>query len=85
MKTKIKLVVFNENTLGYILPELPELPDYVQVLHASVLKGALFEVNPSSKLIGKNDVVRLATHADFDDFRVFFGSFGNGEYEYNEK
>ena len=75
-ETKTKLVVFNEHTLGYIMPELPK---YVQVLHASILKGAPFEMHPSSKLINKNDEVRLASEKDFESFRCVFGSFGNKE------
>ncbi len=76
---KIKLVVLNENTLGYIQPELP---NYVQHLHASVLRGA-YQSSPS--LIGSTDKVRLASENDFSEYRVHFGSFGNkDEYEFAE-
>jgi hypothetical protein len=77
---KIKLVVFNNHTLGYITPELK---DYVQVLHTSVLKGYHTTVHPSSFYITKLDTVRLASPNDFDDFRVCFNGFNNiNEYEY---
>jgi hypothetical protein len=78
---RIKLVVWREHTLGYIFPELPNT---LCILHASVLKGAAFEVNPSSKYIRDNDPeVRLASKEDFDRFNCFFGSFGNEKvYEY---
>lgn len=81
MKDKrIKLVVLNEHTLGYILPVLP---NYVQVLHASLLKGAPFELNPSNKLIGKLDKVRLASAKDFENYRCCFKGFNNPvEYEF---
>ena len=80
---KIKLVVFNEHTLGYIIPELPK---YVQVLHDSILKGAPSNYNRTpDRLISPNDKVRLASEKDFADFRCVFGSFGNKkEYEYAE-
>jgi len=75
---KIKLAVYNNHTLGYILPELP---NYIQPLHVSILKGAPFETHPTSKIISKNDCVRLASEKDFEDFRCAFGSFEN-KYEY---
>ncbi len=74
---KTKLVVLNENTLGYILPELP---NYVQHLHASVLRGATGNTN---SLVGSLDKVRLASEKDFNEYNVHFGSFGNkAEYEF---
>jgi hypothetical protein len=79
MVTKIKLVVLNEHTLGYILPQLPK---YVQVLHASILKGAPFELHPSSKYIFQSDVVRLASKTDFDSFKVSMVGFNSEEYEF---
>ncbi len=78
---KIRLVVFNEHTLGYILPELP---DRVQVFHSSILKGAPFELYPDSKVISSLDKVRLASEQDFDNFRVSFsdGYRDSNKYEY---
>lgn len=77
---RIKLVVFNEHTLGYIAPELPQ---YVFPLRASILKGAPFETNESSKLISKSDNVRLASEQDFEDFKVCFRGYDNeNEYEF---
>lgn len=79
---KTKLVVVNENTLGYILPETPET---LGVLHASILKGALFCVHPEPKHISSLDKVRLATEKDFDDYRMSFKGFDNPElYEYQK-
>ena len=68
--SKIKLVVLNNHTLGYILPELP---NNVQILHASVLRGA---VNCGhSVLIKKSDYVKLASEKDFDEFRVLMDGY----------
>jgi len=72
---KIKLVVFNENTLGYILPELP---NYVQPLHASVLKGGVNTI----RLIGPSDKIRLASELDFEEYRVVFNGYKNNPEEY---
>lgn len=81
---RTKLVVFKEHTLGYILPELP---DYVQILHASILKGATFRMHPDSDVVNKHSDVRLATEKDFDEFRCQFSEAYRDEnkYEHNKK
>jgi hypothetical protein len=83
---KIKLVVVNENTLGYILPEFPK---QVSVLHASVLRGAYFGSIGNPIPIGEkwcNHSVRLATEQDFNDYRVSIEGYKNHpeEYEYQK-
>jgi hypothetical protein len=70
---KIKLVVLEEHTLGYIT-EL--LPNYVSVLSGSVLRGSPYSIMNNCALIG-NKKVRLATEKDFDDFRVNFEQYKN--------
>lgn len=82
-KVKIKLVVFKEHTFGYIHLELP---DYVQVLHSSILEGATFDLYPDSKLINDKSNVRLATEKDFEEFRIDSMQYQNDlvyDYEYN--
>jgi hypothetical protein len=86
MNQKIKLVVVNENTLGYILPEFPK---QVSVLHASILKGAYQGSIGNPIPIGEkwcNHNVRLANAKDFDDYRVSFEGYKNHpqEYEFQE-
>ena len=81
---KIKLVVVNEHTLGYIQPELP---NYVGVLHASILKGSPILGSPLSSmesiLINNSHVVRLASKKDFDDFNHASNGYFNPElYEF---
>jgi len=78
-QAKIKLVVFNEHTLGYIIPEIP---NYIQPLRASILKGAPFETIETSKCIAKSDKIRLASAKDFDDFRCSFFGYTEEEYEF---
>lgn len=71
---RTKLVVFNEHTLGYILPELP---NYVQVLKESILRGATFRMFPDNSLIHSTDKVRLASEKDFDSFNVSMRGYKN--------
>lgn len=75
---KTKLVVWNENMLGYIHPLTP---DYVNVLHGSILKGFV-GCQFDSKLVTGNNI-RLASAQDFDEYRCSFGYFNNPElYEF---
>lgn len=79
---KIKLVVAcqysdKENILGYILPELP---NSLQILHASVLRGAVVDRLAGS--ISLPEKWRLATGEDFKDFLVSFDGYKNDRYEY---
>lgn len=76
---KTKLVVLNEHTLGYIVPNLPQ---YIHPLSISIRKGAPFETYPSSKWISKNDKIRLASAKDFEDFRCSFEGYSEKEYEF---
>ena len=78
--SRTTLVVFNEHTLGFITPNLP---NNCQILHASILRGAT--KTDGSVLISWNDKIRLATEKDFDAFRVHFGGFENeNEYIYQK-
>lgn len=78
---KIKLVVFNEYALGYIMPERP---DTVFTLADSVLRGAPIRTTITPYYIGTGDTVRLAGKKDFETFRVMFDGYGNREeYEFD--
>lgn len=78
---KIKLVVYNECALGYIMPELP---DKVCTLADRITLGAPFRTMTEPYFIGKNDTVRLAGKKDFDTFRVVFDGYDNPqEYEFD--
>ena len=72
---KIKLVVYKEHTLGYILPELP---DSVQILHSSPLKGAIGTTNLQNNFqINNLNEIRLASESDFDAFGISFDGYKN--------
>lgn len=76
--SKIKLVVIDEHTLGYILPELPE---YGQVLQGSILKG--YPGNGWDSLMLLHRKVRLATKQDFHDYRCAWSTaYESDEYEF---
>ena len=78
---RIKLVVIDEHTLGYLIPN----SNYAGVLRASILKGApstcspLSAMNPILVIFAK---VRLASEKDFDDFRVSFDGYKKNKNEY---
>ena len=70
---KIRLVVYNEYALGYIMPQQP---DKVCTLADRTMLEPYF--------IGKNDTVRLAGRKDFDTFRLSFEGYDNTQmYEYD--
>lgn len=70
---RIKLVVADEHTLGYVIPN----SEMVGVLHASILKGATWccPASIEPKPIGMFKNIRLASEKDFDDFRVSFEGY----------
>ena len=78
---KIRLVVYNEYALGYIMPQQP---DKVCTLADRSTLGAPFRTRLVGYLRGKNDTVRLAGRKDFDTFRLSFGGYDNTQmYEYD--
>ena len=78
---KIRLVVYNENALGYIMPQQP---DKVCTLADRTTLGAPFRTMLEPYFIGKNDTVRLAGRKDFDTFRLSFEGYDNTQmYEYD--
>lgn len=77
--TRIKLVVGDNHTLGYITHEQPNT---LFTLRASVLKGSFGEGAKSTDLF---DNIRLASEADFDEFNVCMTGYKNSnEYEFSE-
>lgn len=80
--SRIKLVVYNEHTLGYIDPEFPQ---YVQVLHSSVLKGDSTTQLRDKILISSLTSIRLASKKDFEDYKVSFDAYEkDGNYAYDD-
>lgn len=77
---RIKIVVVDEHTLGLMRPNSRN----IEILHSSILKGSPYGRLPESiDMAGKT--IRLASEKDFNDFRVYFGAFGNDEiYEYDK-
>lgn len=78
---RIKLVVYNEYALGYIMPERPYM---VNTLANSVLRGASFRMMFEPYYIGAHDTVRLAGRQDFETFKVVFDGYDNTDvYEFD--
>lgn len=78
---KIKLVVLEEHTLGYISEFNP---NYVMVLKGSVLKGSPYGLMNNIALIG-NKKIRLASEQDFEEFNVEFEPYKNkNKYDTND-
>lgn len=68
MDKRVRLVVVNENTLGYVIPDTLN----VGILHTSILRGSHFD---KWGIIGAYSFARLATKKDFEDYRVSFEGF----------
>ena len=79
---RIKLIVINENALGYIFPEQP---NSIHLLSTSILKGCSW--NEWSTYPTKGNKIRLASEKDFDEYRVSFNGYKNNpnEYEFSTK
>ncbi len=69
---RIRLVVIDEHTLGYIDPSEP---NYAGILHTSVLKGSM--LNKYNSVILLNKTIRTATKKDFDEYRVSFKGYSD--------
>lgn len=83
LKDRIQLVVYKEHTLGYIDPALP---NSVQILHSSALKGSPRITSGDSFHINDKNEIRLANEKDFDEYRVSFDAYkDNDKYEYDMK
>lgn len=64
--------VMNENTLGYVQPQQP---DVFGILHGSVRKGGLPDHNGFVHILPGSDKLRLATLEDFKEYGVHPGGF----------
>lgn len=63
----ITYYVLNENTLGLVRDARP---GWFEVLHGSVLRGSTRDWKNGPFALGESDVLRPATKADFDAYRV---------------
>ena len=79
MSERIKLVVIDEHTLGYVNPG----ETYAHTLHSSVLRGSTLSLWGTVHLGGRN--VRLASEYDFKAYRCSFEGYKITEYEFAEK
>lgn len=76
---KIKLVVVDEHTLGYIFPEQPNT---YHILKESILKGSPYNYNNGTSRLIYNQKIRLASENDFNEFNVIFDGYKNNPNEY---
>jgi len=68
----VRVVVVNENALGYIYPDKPT---HLSVLRASIIKSSRFRSEDGPQRFWDSDVIRPATKEDFDTFRVSFAGY----------
>jgi hypothetical protein len=80
---EIKLVVVNENTLGYILPNETHK---VGILHTSILKGqTIYKDSDGWMPLYDTDKVRLAKPEDFDEYGcIFSDAYKTDKYKYDK-
>ena len=72
-KERIKLVVIDEHTLGYLYADrVQEYPE-AYILHTSILRGSYLNQYNPVLLAGRT--VRLASEKDFNDYRVSFEGY----------
>lgn len=77
---RIKLIVYNNYTLGYILPELPNRVQHLRTLFS---RGGTWSMSEASKFVSPRDSIRLASEKDFDEFGVSFDGYReDNHYEY---
>lgn len=77
---RTQLVVADENVLGYIDPETPNV---IGILHASILRGATISSSDGWMFRSQARTIRLATTRDFDEFRVAFVGYDSNRYEWS--
>jgi len=69
-KTKVKIVVLDEHTFGYVYEDTPH---NMSILRASILRGSYYsELSGPISISGMEDRIRLATREDFDVYRIHF-------------
>jgi hypothetical protein len=83
----VKIVVVrqygNECIIGFIHPQIPTKGYYrVEVLHASVLKGANYASQAIEPICTHESEFRLATVKDLDDFNIAPNQYENRPAEY---
>lgn len=79
---RTKLVVVNEDTLGYIMPHAPNM---LNVYRAKVTGGKssrFFSYGCEHFMLNSSDVVRLANEKDFDFYRCSFEGFKQDKVNY---
>ena len=74
MSQKRHFVVADEHTLGCVNPKTPNI---YGILRASIIKGACINDSDSWKFFSSGNVVRTATQADFESFRIFSKGYEN--------
>lgn len=74
---KIRLVVYDDCVLGYVIPEIP---NSIQILHSSVLRGSCNSNEQGSIPLTPLKTLRTATEKDFNEFNVSFIGYNKESY-----